>query len=180
MENNNNQSHQILHSYCLNPEVKLEIQGPNEHILLVLRAHPITQLPWIFNVIILTILLTVLNLLLFSFLTFRQALFANIFGIIVIATYAWYNFLSWFFNAGVVTNQRIIDIDFTSVLYKEVSEALLAKIEDITSKSGGYFESFFDYGDVFVQTAGTAENIEFLNVPHPSEVVRIIDELIGK
>lgn len=180
MENNNNQSHQLLHSYCLNPDVRVESQGVNERIILVLRAHPVTQIHWIFNVIILTILLIALNFFLFSIFNIAQILFTNLFGIIMILSYTWFNFLTYFFNVGVVTNQRIIDIDYTSVLYKEVSEALLSKVEDITSKSGGYFESFFDYGDVFIQTAGTSENIEFLNIPHPSEVVRIIDELLGK
>lgn len=180
MENNNNQSHQLLHSYCLNPDDKVESQGINEQILLVLRSHPVTQIHWIINVFILIILLITLNFFLFSIFNIAQILFINLFGIVIVLSYTWFNFLTYFFNVGVVTNQRIIDIDYSSVLYKEVSEALLSKIEDITSKSGGYFESFFDYGDVFIQTAGTAENIEFLNVPHPSEVVRIIDELIGK
>jgi len=180
MENNTNQSHQLLHSYCLNPEVRVESQGINEHVLLVLRAHPITQLPWIFNVIVLFVLFIALNLLLFSSFSLQQVLFVNIFGVVLLLTYIWFSFLTWFFNVGVITNERIVDIDFTSIIYKEVTETRLDRIEDITSKSGGYFESFFDYGNVFVQTAAKEENIEFLNVPKPSEIVRIIDELIGK
>lgn len=180
MENNNHQSHQLLHSYCLNPEVRLETQGVNEQILLVMRAHPITQLPWIFNTIILFILLIVLNILFFSFFSLQQALFSNLFGIVILLSYVWFSFLSWFFNVGIVTDLRIIDIDFTSVIYKEVTEARLDKVEDITSKSGGYFQSFFDYGDVFVQTAGTEKNIEFINISKPSDVVRIISDLVGK
>ncbi len=180
MENNNNQSHQLLHSYCLNPEVRFESQGLNEHVLLVLRAHPITQIPWIFNTLVLFILIIVLNVFLFSLLSGRQILFTNIFGFAVLLSYIWFNFLNWFFNVGVVTTLRIIDVDFTSVIYKEVTETRLDRVEDITSKSGGYFESFFDYGNVFVQTAGKDTYIEYMNVPKPSEAVRIIDELIGR
>ncbi len=180
MENNNNQSHQLLHSYCLNPEVRIETQGSNESILLVLRAHPITQISWILNTFFLFLLFIVLNFLFFSFLSFRQILFINLFGIVVLLSYIWFNFLNWFFNVGVITNQRIVDIDFASVIYKEVTETRLDKVEDITSKSGGYFESFFDYGDVFVQTAGKEAFIEFMNVPKPSDAVRIISELIGR
>lgn len=180
MENNNNQSHQLLHSYCLNPEVRLETQGVNEQVLLVVRAHPITQLPWIFNTLILFILLIVLNLFVFSFLSISQILFINIFGMVILLSYIWFNFLGWFFNVGVITNLRIVDIDFTSVIYKEITEARVEKVEDITSKSGGYFQSFFDYGNVFVQTAGTEVNIEFVNISRPSEVVRIISDLVGK
>ena len=78
---------------------------------------------------------------------------------------------------GIVTNKRIIDIDFSSILYRETTEARLANVEDITSKQVGYFGSFFHYGNVFVQTAGTYTNIEFLNVPEPAEVVEIINRL---
>lgn len=180
MENNTNQSHQLLHSYCLNPQVRIETQGPNESVLLVMRAHPITQIPWIFNTLILLLLLIGLNIFLFSFLSIQQILFTNIFGIVILLSYVWFNFLTWFFNVGVVTNQRIIDIDFMSVIYKEVTEAMLGKVEDITSKSGGYFQSFFDYGNVFIQTAGTEVNIEFINISKPSEVVRVISDLVGK
>ncbi|MDO9028065.1 MAG: hypothetical protein Q7U68_04300, partial [Candidatus Roizmanbacteria bacterium] len=54
------------------------------------------------------------------------------------------------------------------------------KIEDITVKSGGYLQSLFDYGSIFVQTAGTAVNIEFNNVPYPTDAVQVINKLLGK
>lgn len=71
-------------------------------------------------------------------------------------------------------------MDYANIIYKEVSEARLDKIEDITSKSGGFFESFFNYGNLFIQTAGTESNVEFINIPNPSDVVRIIDDLTGR
>ena len=56
----------------------------------------------------------------------------------------------------------------------------ISKIEDVTSKVGGFFRSIFDYGNILVQTAGEEPNIEFLGVPHPSQIVKIINELMGK
>ena len=76
-----------------------------------------------------------------------------------------------------MTNKRILDVDFYSILYREVSETRLTKVEDITSKTGGYFGSLFNYGNVFVQTAGSEVNIEFLNVPDPANAVKIINDL---
>lgn len=40
--------------------------------------------------------------------------------------------------------------------------------------------SLFDYGDVVVQTAAKEAMFEFGSVPHPEEVVRIINELMVK
>ena len=46
------------------------------------------------------------------------------------------SFLTWFFNVYIVTDERIIDIDFYNLTYKEVSDANLDKIEDVTYKMG--------------------------------------------
>lgn len=174
------QSHQFLHSYCIRPDVQFEAQAKDEVILLVLRAHPITFIPWIFNSIVFLIALIVLNFILPNFMVANQVIFINIFAIILIFSYIFFNFLSWFFNVGIITNQRIIDIDFDNVIYKEVTETSLNRIQDITSKSGGFFEAFFNYGNLFVQTAASEQNIEFLNIPNPADVVRIIEDLTGK
>ncbi len=180
MENNRTQSHRFLHSFCLNPSVCFETQLQNEQVLLVLRAHPFTQLPWMFYSIVMLILLFIINIVVSSFFSWRQILFMDSMALVFIVSYVWLNFLNWFFNVGVVTNIRIVDIDFTNAIYKEVTEAHLDKIEEITSKSGGFFASFFDFGNVYVETAGEAPNIEFINIPKPADVVTIIDGLLGK
>lgn len=173
-------SHQFLHSFCINPDVRFGTQTADESVILVLRAHPITQVGWILNSIFLLLLLFIGNLFLSGILTVQQMLFTTIFGLVLITSYVFFNFITWYFNVGIVTNKRLIDIDYQMVIYREVTEARLVNIEDITSKSGGFIESFFDFGDVFVQTAGTDRNIEFDNIPEPSDAVRIIDDLTGK
>ncbi|MBI4226132.1 PH domain-containing protein [Candidatus Roizmanbacteria bacterium] len=176
--NNLQPSHSFLHAFCVKPAYRFETQHPSEQVILVLRAHPITQLPWVINSFILLIILFFLNFLFLNFLSTSQTVFANFFGLAVIFAYIWFNFLSWFFNVGIITNERIIDIDFHAVIYKEVTETQLSKVEDVTAKSGGFFASVFNYGNVFVQTAGTEVNIEFINVPKPSDVTKIINSLI--
>lgn len=170
-------SHHLLHSFCIKPNYRFETQHPNENIILVLRAHPITQLSWILNSIFLIIGLVFLNFLFFNFLSPTQTLFANLFGVAVIFSFIWFNFLSWYFNVGIVTNERILDIDYHSVIYREITETKLNKVEDVTAKSGGFFASIFDYGNVFIQTAGTEANIEFMKIPRPSEITKIINNL---
>ena len=176
----NNKNHKLFHSFCLYPEVKFETQENKEEVILVLRAHPITQIYWFLNGLFFIFILFLLNYFFPSFFNDAQIFFLNVLAIVFILSYLWLNFLNWFFNVGIVSNKRIIDIDFHGIIYKEVTVAQLNKIEDITSKGGGYFQSFFDYGDVFIQTAGTEANIEFKNVPYPSQVVTTINELIGK
>lgn len=174
------ESHHSFHAFCLRPRLKFDGQNDTEDIILVLRAHPITQVYWIVNGFILIITFLLLNLLLLNFLDYYQLFFFDVFGFAIILSYVWFNFLGWFFNVGMVTDERVIDIDFHSVLYKEVTIAMLKKIEDVTSKAGGFFSSLFDYGNVFIQTAGTEANIEFMNIPKPSQVAKIVNQLLSK
>jgi uncharacterized membrane protein YdbT with pleckstrin-like domain len=167
-----------MHAFITYPSITVESQGPDEEVILVLRAHPVTQISWILNVFGLLIILLAANFFLPAILQPNQILFLNIFWLCFVFAYIIFNFLSWFFNVGVVTNERIVDIDFYDIIYKEVTEARINKVEDVTAKSGGFFQSFFNYGDVFVQTAGTEKNIEFLKIPQPAEAVRIINDLL--
>ncbi|MDO8610013.1 MAG: hypothetical protein Q7R95_05665 [bacterium] len=175
-----NQVHQVLHSFCINPDVRFESQGNNEKVVLVVRTHPITLIGYIINFILMFIFLFIIDYFAVNYLNLQQMLFFNIFYFIGILSYIWFVFLNWFFNVGIVTTERVVDIDFISVLYKEISSARLNKVEDLTTRAGGYIESFFDFGDVHVLTAANEENVTFNNVPKPSEIIRIIDDLIGK
>ncbi len=172
------EKHHFLHSFCVFPFTKFDGQNQGEKIILRLRAHPITQFYWLLNTVILALTFFLINFLLTKLLNVYQIIFFNLFAIGVVFGYLWFNAIDWFFNVGIVTNQRVVDIDLHSVLYKEVTIALLGKIEDVTSKSGGFFSSAFGFGNVCVQTAGTEANVEFINVPKPSEVAKIINDLI--
>jgi len=170
----------VLQSFCLKPNIRFDGQESDETTILVLRAHPITWLPWILNGVFFLVLLLFLNIFFSSYLDYFQKIFVNLFILALIFSYLLFNFFLWFFNVGIVTNKRILDIDFYDLIYKETTIAMLDKIEDITAKVGGFFSSFFDYGSVFVHTAGEEKNIEFINIPRPHEVIKIINKLTRK
>ena len=179
MENNNKKS-SALYSYCLNPQIKFDTHEEGEIVYLLLRSHPFTQIGWILSSAFFFILFFILNFFLQNFLRLEQVLIINLFFIVFIFSYIWFNILNWYFNVGIVTSKRVIDIDFYAVLYKEITVAQLGKIEDITVKSGGYFQSLFNYGSIFIQTAGSDVNVEFIDVPYPTDAVQIINKLLSK
>lgn len=179
MENNNKKS-SAFYSYLLNPRTKFDTQEDGEKVYLLLRSHPFTQIGWILSSILFFIILFISNFFLPNFFNLGQIFIINLIFSVIILSYILFNILNWYFNVGIVTGKRVIDIDFYAVLYKEITNAQLGKIEDTTVKSGGYIESFFDYGSIFVQTAGTDANVEFLDVPHPSDAVQIINKLLSK
>jgi hypothetical protein len=83
----------------------------------------------------------------------------------------------YYLNYQIITNERIVDIDQTSLLHHRISELHLSKIEDVTAESKGIFQTFFDYGNVFIQTAGETERFEFLKVPSPTYISKMIMDL---
>lgn len=176
-----------LTSYAVSPDgVRFETQEKEEEVVLFLRQHVIVLIPSIFLIITLTI--TPL-LLIPLFLHYLQLPFTIPPPYFVVGTAFWYimtfgvaimSFLRWYYNIYILTDKRIVDIDFLHLLYKEFSEARLEKVQDINFRSGGIFAAFFDYGDVFVETAGETPNIEFDGVPRPAKVVETISQLLEK
>ncbi|MCX7881093.1 MAG: hypothetical protein N2482_01095 [Patescibacteria group bacterium] len=174
------ESHRTFHSFCFYPQARFDGQHDKEKPILVVRSHPITQLSWFFNGLLIFLLIIGFCLFFHSYLNFFELSFVIFFGLALLLSYFWLNFLIWYYNVGIITDERIIDIDFHPISYKEVSMTVLAKVEDVTSKTGGFLSSFFDFGNVFIQTAGTEINIEFFNIPYPAEVVQVINQLIEK
>lgn len=176
-----------LASFCDHPNgVRFSTQQPDETILLFLRAHLVTNVPWIVTTIILAVIPYPIAIL------FSQipGLITNVpnqffvvlllFYLLAVFAFAFINFLTWFYNIIIVTNKRIIDIDYSDIVYHDVAQTKMNLIEDVNYTQVGFIRSFFNYGDIFAQTAGGKENIEGLAVPQPARAVQIIADLIGK
>lgn len=168
-----------LSSFCQNPQgVNFETQESEEKVVLLLRKHPITNLGWIS----ISILMTIAPLVLFFFplLEFLPTnfKFISILGwYLITIAFALQGFLTWFFNVYIVTDERVVDIDFYNLIYKEVSDANIDKIQDVTYKMGGGIRTLFNYGDVVIQTAGENPNFNFEAVPTPDKVASILQDL---
>lgn len=170
--------HSTLHALCFKPDIHFTNQKEGEIVLLSLRTHPITLLPAIFNILIIFILMSSLNFIIPQFLGWFATLYINVFFIFFLCIYAWILFTNWYFNIGIITNQQIIDIDFNIVLSKEMTRTGLTSVEDVTVKTSGFFPGIFNYGNIFIQTAGTQINTEFLAIPRPGKVGQIIQDII--
>lgn len=167
--------------------VRFGDQMENEVLLLYLRRHFITNLPWIIIAIALALVPIMIeiaqSLALFqlSFLNDQAKFIVYLFYyFFIISGYVFVNYLTWFYNISLVTNIRVVDIDFSSIVIEDVAATKLSQLEDVSYVQIGILRSIFDYGDVRLQTAGTASNFEFLAVPHPERIIKIINNLIGK
>lgn len=171
--------HNPLSAIMFCPEnLKFETMDAEEKVVLFLRKHFITNLGWILMCILMAFApfiadsLGVLNSVPENF----RFMFMLIWYL-VLSAYFLESFLTWYFNIYIVTDERIIDVDFYNLIYKEVSDANIDKIQDVTYKMGGVIRTIFNYGDVLVQTASEVPNFEFLAVPKPDQVVKVLQDL---
>lgn len=178
----------MLSSFCTNPlGISFVEQAPDEKILLFLRRHFITNFLWI----LISLVLLLVPVLFFIFrselqllgpinLPLQFILIIIIFYYLAVFAYAFVNFLSWFYNVFIVTQKRIVDIDYSNIVIHNVAFTKLSHVQDVNYDQIGFIRSLFNYGDVFVQTAGNEPNFDAHSVPQPRKAAQIIADLIGK
>lgn len=162
-----------------------ETQEDDEQVVLLLRAHEITNIPWISAVVLLALVGIVLFFLTVSFVrdlplsNFDLALLLVVW-LLMLSGFSLQRYLYWYFNVYIVSNKKIVDVDYFNLFYKQISETHLENIEDITHSVGGIVQSNFDFGNLHIQTAGTQGNFEFLEVPDPDGVQEKIMSLAAE
>lgn len=177
----------LLAAYCENPqEVSFADKLEDEEILLFLRRHFITNIPWVIKAILLGLVpllfsaINMLGVIDINFLTPNYLIMILLFYYFLILGYIFANYLTWFYNISLVTSKRIVDIDFSQIVFENVDATKLTQVEDVGYVQVGVIRSIFDYGDVHLHTAGPASDFEFLAVPHPERVLKVINNLIGE
>ena len=145
---------------------------PDEKIYVVLRRF------WpVFWWQILSATLLIIAPFFFLFALFRIGNFGLIiFWLALLFGLVWFIriYFVWYFNAFVLTSLRLIDIDQKGFWQRTVSEAGYDKIQDVTYQLKGVWQTFFKYGKVSIQTAGTTVLLELRSVRYPDEVQQLI------
>jgi len=146
-------------------------QRSNEEVLLVTQQHVAVMMPvlfyWLFFIILLIILLKFVGASGYS----SYVIFIGLgFGILY-TIYRWY---LWSNGVFIVTNERVIEIEQHSLFHREIGEAELEKIQEVTTDIKGFTKTFLGYGDVDIQTASAKNEMELRNIPSPYDVQQII------
>lgn len=169
-----------LSSFFYFPEkVNFETRERKEKVVLLLRRHIVTNIKWIFTSTLMLfspLLLVIIPII--SFLPPNYQFILVLIWYMLTTAYILESFLNWFFNVNVVTDERVVDIDFHNLIYKEVSDAKIDKIQDVTYTMGGVLKTFFNYGNVYIQTAAEIPSFEFIGVPRPDRVAKVLQDLM--
>jgi len=77
-----------------------------------------------------------------------------------IVTYIYFNFIHWYFDLFIITNERYISIDFNILKGRMITDIPLTDIIDISEKVFGFFPTIIGYGDIEFKT--TSEKISII------------------
>jgi membrane protein YdbS with pleckstrin-like domain len=171
----------------LREELKIRFPGleEEEKITLFFRRHPLSFFNFglIGSVMVILpaiIILMVFNAGLFALegpletkivLALASAYLLFVLGLMLVG---WMNF---YLDVYIVTNRRLIDISQEGLFSRNLSAVDLADIEDVKADVKGFLPTYFNFGNVDVQTAGELQNVKFIDVPEPYKLARkIMDE----
>lgn len=160
------------------PKVRFENQHEKEEVILLLRQHYATQLPWIIGSLLGLLVPMIFNVVpVLDFLPGNYQFMVMVGWYLLLVAYVYEKFISWYYQVFIITNDRVIDINFYNLIYKEVSEARIEDIEDVTYSQGGVLRAMFNYGDVVMQTAGEKREFAIESAAEPNKVVKVVNEL---
>jgi len=159
--------------------IHVDGQNPNEFLLLFVREHKIILIG---NLLIYSVVLflpqIIRSLVLYldtdflggflSSITFFESKWWTLINL------AWYSyiltgyfniFFRWFYNINILTTERFMDIDFTSIFANRIESAAITDIEDIKDEQVGIIQSLFNMGNLTLLTASGGTIFSLNNVP---------------
>ena len=146
-----------------------------EEILLVIRQTPIAFSGSILIGLFLFLLPFFLLFPLFSWGKWGVVIFFILFGVAII--FSLHRLIDWYFNCGIITNQRVIDIDQHGLTDRVVSEVPYYKIDDVSYNIKGFRQAIFRYGNVVVAIRGYRSSVTLRNIARPAMVQELILEV---
>ena len=154
-----------------------------EKIIIFMRRHWIALLP-ILLVVFLLIIFPPLTLVLLAginpdFLTglaINYTILVLSIYYIVILNFLFVQWVSYYYDIYVLTNEKIVDIIQQGIFIRTVSETSLLRIQHVSAKTKGFLPTLFRYGNVTVETAGPESEILVIkDVPNPEEIADTIE-----
>lgn len=147
-----------------------------EVIKRVYHHHPT---PFVFQVIKAILATLPFFLIVFWFqeaMTTTQYFLANFVIFLIFAALMTYLSLIYWLDKLVITNLRVVHIDWKYLTVRDEQEALLNDIQDIKTHEMGLlsFFRFLDYGRIKIDTASSHVTLEFIDAPDPEGIRRYI------
>ncbi len=166
---------------------KLPNSVPEERVEIFLRRHWIDLLKiFLFTAGLLVVPVAVIAVAVYSEASFLVDPFWQPVAMLLLSAYllivlmlTMTELTDYWLDVWIVTSERIINTEQHGLFNRTVSEVHLEQIQDITSETHGFLETFLTFGDVFIQTAAERERFQFKNIDNPDDVKLKISALVA-
>lgn len=153
-------------------------QKSYERIEYVLRRHPFT---FVGKLLLFLILFLVPVVVYWLLTTIFPAVVNNdtlyVIGVLLgslyylgILLFFYEQFIVFYLDMWVVTNDRIVDVEQLGLFSRTTSELDLFRIQDVTADVHGFFATLLDYGTLSIKTASNNVHIVFYDIAHPNKI----------
>jgi len=162
-------------------ELTFCIQKHDEIIKKVLRRGFIIEVPWLLGILASSILLITFPII--STNSFSDKNFLGITTFVIInllfflALYTFNRLLNWFYSVNIITDQRLIDFEFSDLGHKNIVECRLENIQSITLQNQGLLSFLFRLSTIKVLTSGDNPNVDFEFIENPTKTQNLISDL---
>jgi len=156
---------------------------PDEHVLFVVRRHPIGIIFIYLEILAAVLVISIIGYLAAPTLidTVSEEAYRLLLGgaiiaiallvfILLIATYIYR------LSMLVVTSKSLLQVIQSGLFARRVARFTMSDVEDVTADQRGIFATLFIYGTLTVQTAGTQDNFNFTYCPDPNKYAHLILE----
>jgi len=153
-------------------------QNPDEEILGITRRGFIIELKWVLpSLFLYYIVFFYFDFLLGNIFTQSYVLFAKVLVFLIISIFLLNRLSDWFYSVNLVTNQRVIDFEFSGLGIKKVVETDLRNIQSVTIESAGFLSFIFGLATIHILTSGDNPNIDLEFISNPNEIQDLISDL---
>ncbi|MEK7184719.1 MAG: PH domain-containing protein [Patescibacteria group bacterium] len=146
----------------------------DENVLLLVRRHPfyiLLKLAFVaFLFICPLIFISIYSAVLSGYDMLIFSVFVYMMWCLVLWQIIFYSITMYVLDVWIVTDKRVIDSTQHGFFNRTVAELHVARIQDISVNITGFFQTLFKFGDLEIQTAGTENKFDFLQIPYPNEV----------
>lgn len=92
----------------------------------------------------------------------------------------WQFWTTYYMDIWVITNRRIIDIDYLRLFDRNIAMVRFERVQDVTTHVRGIIGTLLRYGSVVVQTAGSDKEFVIDQIAHPETLRDIISTQVGR
>ena len=139
----------------------------DENVFLVIRRHPWLLMPivWFWLIMAGVVLAS-----LYFFGASQVTTYAIFIVLILGFGYTFYIWFMWNNGIYVVSDQRVIRIEQLGIFNREISEAEVDRIQEISTEINGPIRTMMNFGDVKLQTASKEGKVLLKDVASPYDI----------